>query len=199
MRCICAHILPHKWIHGHHCKAFIFVQNLNLYLFRIFTSSCSESLLVFSSTFTCICLRDEMHLRSHPSPQVDPLSSLQGIYICSESNTCICSESLLVFVQNLYQYFIQYLLVFVWEMRCICGHILPPKWIHCQPEASVTKALPVTGLPCQSSMEAQNKSVFASEQILKIRSTLQIFSGGYKKFVSIFFDIIRLNLKGECM
>ena len=70
-------------------------------------------------------------------------------------------------------------------MRCICGHILPPKWIYCQTEASVTKALPVTGLPCQSSMEQpQNKSVFASEEILKIRLALEIFNGEVKYILS---------------
>ena len=73
-------------------------------------------------------------------------------------------------------------------MRCICGHILPPKWIHCQPEASVTKALPVTGLPCQSSMEAQNKSVFASEEILKIRSAQKSSAMDPNKCLPIFID-----------
>ena len=92
---------------------------------------CSESLLVFVSIFTCICLRDK-------------------------------------------------------TMRCICGHILPPKWIYCETLPVWPKLCQSLAYPANPQWEPQNKSVFASKEIMTIRSRPEIF-----EIVSLY------NLKGK--
>ena len=81
MRCICGHILPPKWINcqtAKLCKAFIFVQNLYLYLFEYLVFTSFQCSVFFNVNLTCLEGANSWSLIKYKLNVFTPFNSRRG-------------------------------------------------------------------------------------------------------------------------